>query len=47
VTITNGRPDSVGKLIQESFGEDAEQLFSAQEKTVRKERAKDKESKAE
>jgi cytoskeletal protein CcmA (bactofilin family) len=45
VTITNGRPDPVGKLIQESYGEDAEQLFSAQEKTVRKEKGKD--SKAE
>jgi hypothetical protein len=47
VTITNGRPDSVSKLIQESYGEDAEQLFTAQEKTVRKEKAKEKDSKAE
>lgn len=45
VTITNGRPDSVGKLIQEAYGEDAEQLFSAQEKTTRKDKGKD--SKAE
>ncbi len=48
VTITNGRPDPVGKMIQESYGEDAESLFSAQEKTVRKEKGKDlKDSKAE
>lgn len=45
VTITNGRPDSVGKLIQEAYCEDAEQLFSAQEKTTRKDKGKD--SKAE
>jgi hypothetical protein len=47
VTITNGRADSVSKVIQESYGEDAEQLFSAQEKNIRKEKAKDKDSKAE
>jgi cytoskeletal protein CcmA (bactofilin family) len=47
VTITNGRADSVSKVIQEAYGEDAEQLFSAQEKTIRKEKAKDKDSKAE
>jgi cytoskeletal protein CcmA (bactofilin family) len=41
VTINNGRPDSVSKLIQESFGEDAEQLFSSHEKSGRKEKAKD------
>ena len=39
VTITNGRPESVAKIIQESFGEEAEQVFSSLEKAGKKERA--------
>jgi cytoskeletal protein CcmA (bactofilin family) len=41
VTITNGRPESVAKIIQEAFGEEAEQVFASLEKMGRKEKAKE------
>lgn len=44
VTITDGRAESVAKIIQESFGEETEQLFSSLEKTGRKEKARDSKS---
>jgi cytoskeletal protein CcmA (bactofilin family) len=48
VTITNGRQESVAKIIQEAFGEEAEQVFSSLEKTGKREKAeKAKEAKAE
>lgn len=45
VTITNGRAETVAKMVQEAYGEDADQLFAAQEKSVRKERAQAREAK--
>jgi len=41
VTITNGRAESVAKMIQEAFGEDAEQLFALQEKGGKKEKVRE------
>jgi cytoskeletal protein CcmA (bactofilin family) len=41
MTITNGRQESVAKIIQESFGEEAEQVFSSLEKTGKKEKARE------
>jgi cytoskeletal protein CcmA (bactofilin family) len=41
VTITNGRQESVAKIIQEAFGEEAEQVFASLEKTGRKEKARE------
>jgi len=39
VTINNGRQESVAKIIQEAFGEEAEQVFSSLEKAGKKEKA--------
>ncbi len=48
VTITNGRQESVAKIIQEAFGEETEQVFSSLEKTGKKEKAeKARETKSE
>jgi cytoskeletal protein CcmA (bactofilin family) len=41
VTITNGRAESVAKMIQEAFGEDTEQLFAHQEKGGKKEKVRE------
>ncbi len=42
VTISNGRPENVSQLIRESFGEEAEALFSTvREATPKKEKPKE------
>jgi len=41
VTITAGNSNSVTKIIEDSFGEDAEQLFSSVGKNTSREKSKD------
>lgn len=41
VTITGGQTDNVPQVIRQSFGEEAESLISATERTIKKERQKE------